>query len=56
MLIKELPNYALLEPIPLRKTRTPPAIAEKVDLANKEATVYISDIYEGEGLKGIPRN
>ena len=55
VLIKESPDYALLEPIPLRKTPTPPVIAEKVDLASKEATIYISDIYEGDGLKGIPR-
>ncbi|MCP4784009.1 MAG: SUMF1/EgtB/PvdO family nonheme iron enzyme [Fuerstiella sp.] len=55
VLIKESPNHALLEPIPLRETPTPPAIADKVDLASKEATIYISDIYDGQGLKGIPR-
>ncbi len=54
-LIKELPGYALLEPLPKRKTPTPPIIADKVKLASKTATVYISDIYAGEGLKGIPR-
>ena len=55
VLIKELPDYALFEPIPLRKTLKPPEITEKVDLTSKNATIYISDIYEGEGLKGIPR-
>jgi formylglycine-generating enzyme required for sulfatase activity len=55
VLIKELPDHALLEPIPLRKTPTPPIIGEKVDLAKADATIYISDIYAGEGLKGIPR-
>ena len=56
VLIKESPDFALLEPVPLRKTPTPPVIAEKVDLASKDATIYISDIYHGEGLKGIPRD
>ena len=35
VLVKELPGYALLEPIPLRKTPRPPVIPEKVDLARK---------------------
>jgi len=56
VLIKELPDYALLEPIPLRKTPTPPVIGEKVDLTKTDATIYISDIYAGEGLHGIPRD
>jgi formylglycine-generating enzyme required for sulfatase activity len=56
MLIKELPDFALLEPVPLRATPTPPVIAEKVDLASKDATIYISDIYHGDGLRGIPRD
>jgi len=55
VLIKETPDFALLEPIPLRKTVRPPVISDKVNLASKKATIYISDIYEGEGLKGGPR-
>jgi formylglycine-generating enzyme required for sulfatase activity len=55
VLIKELPDHALLEPTPLRKTPAPPIIGEKVDLAKTDATIYISDIYAGDGLKGIPR-
>ena len=55
VLVKELPGYALLEPIPLRKTPRPPVIPEKVDPARKDATVYIADIYAGQGLQGIPR-
>ena len=35
--------------------RTPPAIPDRVKLDDKQATVFIQDIYEGEGLKGIPR-
>ncbi|MGO8745835.1 MAG: SUMF1/EgtB/PvdO family nonheme iron enzyme [Thermoguttaceae bacterium] len=55
VLVKELPGYALLEPVPLRKTPRPPLVPEKVDVARKDATVYISDIYAGKGLAGIPR-
>ncbi|NQU23315.1 MAG: SUMF1/EgtB/PvdO family nonheme iron enzyme [Candidatus Nealsonbacteria bacterium] len=55
VLLKELPGYALMEPIPLRKTSRPPIIPDKVDLTRKDALVYISDIYAGGGLKGIPR-
>ena len=41
--------------IAVRKTVTPPAIPDRVKLDDKQATVFIQDIYEGEGLKGIPR-
>ncbi len=54
-LIKELPGYALLEPVPLRKTTRPPVIAEKIKPGSKEGEIYIADIYAGDGLKGIPR-
>ena len=47
------------EPVPTTsptyKTVTPPAIPDRVKLDDKQATVFIQDIYEGEGLKGIPR-
>jgi formylglycine-generating enzyme required for sulfatase activity len=51
----ELPGYALLEPIPLQKTARPPVIADKVDLARRDAEVFLADIYAGPGLKGVPR-
>jgi formylglycine-generating enzyme required for sulfatase activity len=54
-LLKELPGYALFEPVPLRPTPTPPVVPEKVNLASKEALVYLPDIYAGDGLKGVPR-
>jgi len=54
-LIKELPGYALLEPIPLRPTPRPPAIPDKVNLASKTALVYLPDVYLGDGLKAVPR-
>lgn len=44
-----------ISPILVRKTITPPAIPDRVKLEDKEATFFIQDIYEGEGLRGIPR-
>ncbi|MDD3038309.1 SUMF1/EgtB/PvdO family nonheme iron enzyme [Bacteroides sp.] len=44
-----------ISPILVRKTKTPPAIPDRVKLDDKEATFFIQDIYEGEGLRGIPR-
>ncbi|MFH1921990.1 MAG: SUMF1/EgtB/PvdO family nonheme iron enzyme [Planctomycetota bacterium] len=55
LLVKEEPGYALLEPIPLRKTPRPPVIPQNVDPARKDAVVYLGDVYTGRGLKGIPR-
>jgi len=55
LLIKEAEDYALLEPIPIRKTKRPPVIPDKVDQNRKDAIVYLEDIYKGPGLKGVPR-
>jgi len=55
LLLKEIPDYALLEPVPFRETMHPPVIPEKVDLERNDGEVYIVDIYDGDGLKGIPR-
>ncbi len=54
-LIKQEAGYALLEPVPLRKTPTPRAIPDKIDPGRRDAVVFITDIYEGPGLAGIPR-
>ncbi|MBM4034708.1 MAG: formylglycine-generating enzyme family protein [Planctomycetes bacterium] len=55
LLLREEPGWMLLEPTPLRKTPRPPVIPDRVDPQAKEATVYLTDIYAGEGLRGIPR-
>lgn len=44
-----------ISPILVQKKKTPPAIPDRVKLNEKEATFFIQDIYEGEGLRGIPR-
>ena len=55
VLLAEDPGYALFEPLPFRASPKPPQIPKKVNLARSDAEVYISDIYAGDGLKGIPR-
>lgn len=53
--LREEEGWLLFEPIPLRKTPRPPVIPDRIDPNSREATVYLSDIYAGEGLKGVPR-
>jgi len=55
VLLKEIEGYALLEPIPLRKTKRPPIIVDRVDLTRDDALVFLEDIYKGQGLKNVPR-
>jgi len=55
LLLKEEPNYALFEPVPVQKRPVPPVIPDRVDLQRKDALVYLVDVYAGPGLEGIPR-
>jgi len=55
LLLKEEPGYALFEPVPVQKVKRPPVIPDRVDLAQNEATVYLTDVYRGEGLRDVPR-
>ena len=48
-------NFSLLEPIPLKPRKRPPAIPDRITPGAKEATVYLADVYKGPGLKGVPR-
>lgn len=54
-LIKESPGSALLEPLPLRATPSPPVIPDRIDLTRKDALVFLSNIYQGGGLKDVPK-
>ena len=54
-LIQEIEGEALLEPVPFRATERPPMIADRVIPTETEATVFLTDIYRGPGLAGIPR-
>lgn len=53
--LSEEPGYALLEPVPVQPRIAPPAIPDRVKLTEKTATVFVSDIYAGPGLRGVPR-
>jgi formylglycine-generating enzyme required for sulfatase activity len=55
LLLREEPGYALFEPIPLKPSFKPPVIPDKVKPDRKDATVYLVDVYQGPGLKGVPR-
>ncbi len=48
-------GYSLMDPIPLRKRPRPPMIADKVIPGETEATVFLTDVYRGPGLKEVPR-
>lgn len=53
--IAETEGVGFISPVLVRKVPVPPVISDKVKLGEKEATFFIQDIYEGEGLRGIPR-
>ena len=54
VLVKEDPGYALLEPIPLRPRHRPPVIPPRSDPQRRDAVVFLSDVYRGPGLAGVP--
>lgn len=43
------------EPIPLQPTKTPPVIASRVDPASSTGLMKVTDVYDGLGLRGVPR-
>ena len=53
--LRKVEGEGYISPIVVRKNQTPPLIPDRAKLDQKEATVFIQDIYEGEGLKGVPR-
>ncbi len=55
VLLYEEPGQAMLEPIPLRKTKRQPILSDIVQPEQKEAMVQMIDVYRGPGLRGIPR-
>jgi formylglycine-generating enzyme required for sulfatase activity len=55
LLLKEMPGFNMLEPVPVIRRPVPPVIPDRVKPGDKEATIYLQDIYQGPGLKGIPR-
>ncbi len=55
VLVREDPAAALFEPVPLVATRPAPAIPDRVDLSKRDAMVYLSDVYTGDAMRGVPR-
>ena len=53
-LVAEYEGEGLINPIIVNKRPTPPIIPDRIKPQDKEATVFIQDIYEGEGLEGVP--
>ena len=53
--IMEAESEGFISPILVKRRPVPPAIPDRVKLNEKDATFFIQDIYEGEGLRGIPR-
>ena len=54
VLVHEEPGYAMFEPIPIHPTVRPPTIPDRIDPTRQDADVFIANIYEGEGLRGVP--
>lgn len=53
--IAQAEGEGYISPILVQKKQTPPVIPDRVKLNEKEATFFIQDIYEGEGLRDVPR-
>lgn len=54
-LIAEADQAGLIYSIPVKETKVPAQIPDRTNLKDKEATVFIQDVYEGEGLRGVRR-
>ena len=54
-LIEQQENAAYIEPFLAEARTTPPVIPDRVNMDSKTATVFLQDVYEGGGLKGIPK-
>ncbi len=54
-LVAEFEGEGLINPIIVNKRPVPPIIPDRIKPQDKEATVFIQDIYEGEGLPGVPK-
>ena len=53
--LREDPGFGLFEPMPVIKVEMPPVQANRVDPTSKESTVFITDVYFGQGLPDVPR-
>lgn len=54
-LVKEVEGAAMLWPIPLQAQARPPILRDRVEPGTDESLVFVSDVYAGPGLAGLPR-
>ena len=54
-LLRRDEKYSLLEPIPLMEQEEPQTIPDRTVPGEKESTVFITDVYFGQGLPQVPR-
>lgn len=54
-LITESEENAFIAPVLAEAVPIPPVIPDRVNLKSNNASVFMQDVYEGGGLKGIPR-
>ncbi len=55
LLLRSEPGYGLYEPTPVIKRDKPPVRANQVDTTKKDSTVFVTDVYFGDGLKDVPK-
>jgi len=53
--LHEEPGFALFEPLPLRSSKRPPIIPDRIKPESRDAIIYLTDVYAGGGLDGVPR-
>ncbi|MDO5582001.1 MAG: SUMF1/EgtB/PvdO family nonheme iron enzyme [Planctomycetia bacterium] len=54
-LIKKIPNRGLFFPILAEEREVPPVLPDRHVEGNKNATAFITDVYNGFGTKNVPR-
>jgi len=55
LLVKAIEGSSLVEPLPLRATKAPPVVPSKLNPDMKDAVLYVQSVYNGPGLKGVPK-
>ena len=53
--IREEPGVGLFEPTPVIRRDMPQVRASQVDLTSNDSTVFITDVYFGQGLPDVPK-
>jgi formylglycine-generating enzyme required for sulfatase activity len=53
--IKISDEYSYCEPMLLARQTRPPVIPDRIIEGDKEATAFISDVYKGRSMEGVPR-